>query len=229
MNDSRILIVEDNRDLATQLIDTLEAAGFIVDYAACGKDARNLFNEQDFDLVLLDWMLPDAEGIELCREIKQQSERDIPVLMLTARDSIDDKGTGFDAGADDYLTKPYELAEVVMRCQALSRRKQLHREHKLCIGELSIDTRSKSVERGGQSISLSATDYRILEILAREYPRAIGRQELSSRIWGEREVDDGALRTHMYTLRNAVDKPFASAMIKTIRGLGFRIECHETQ
>jgi DNA-binding response OmpR family regulator len=224
MNHTRVLIVEDNHAIAEQLHDYLSARQFVVDYADTGRRALALVETHDFDVIVLDLMLPDADGIDLCAQLKAKGRINMPVLMLTARDSLADKGEGFAAGADDYLTKPFELAEVAMRCQALARRHQLHRAATITIGDLVIDPGKRLVTRAGQVIDLSATDYAILAQLADAYPNAVSRNELVARVWGDDFPDSDALRSHIYTLRKAVDKAFSSAMIKTIHGIGFKLD-----
>ena len=175
-------------------------------------------------MVILDLNLPDMDGLEICEHIKTRSARAIPILMLTARDSLNEKSEGFAAGTDDYLVKPYAVEEVAMRCLALARREQLHRNHQIGIGDLVIDTQSHEVCREGQAVALSQTDFTILVELARAYPKAVSRNFLQSRLWGEDHPDSDVLRSHIYTLRQALDKPFEWPMIKTLHGVGFRLE-----
>ncbi|WP_417455654.1 response regulator transcription factor [Kordiimonas sp.] len=224
MSHTRVLIVEDNHAIAEQLYDYLSERQFVVDYADTGRRALALVDEHDFDVVVLDLMLPDADGVDLCAQLKAKARVNMPVLMLTARDSLADKGLGFAAGADDYLTKPFELAEVAMRCSALARRHQLHKSSTLTIGDLVIDTGQRQVTRMGQPVELSATDYAILKALADAYPNAVSRHELVIKVWGDDFPDSDALRSHIYTLRKAVDKAFDHAMIKTIHGVGFKLD-----
>ncbi|WP_417464553.1 response regulator transcription factor [Kordiimonas sp.] len=224
MSHTRVLIVEDNHAIAEQLYDYLSERQFVVDYADTGRRALALVDDHDFDVVVLDLMLPDADGVDLCVQLKAKARVNMPVLMLTARDSLADKGLGFAAGADDYLTKPFELAEVAMRCSALARRHQLHKSSTLTIGDLVIDTGQRQVRRMGQPIELSATDYAILKALADAYPNAVSRHELVIKVWGDDFPDSDALRSHIYTLRKAVDKAFDHAMIKTIHGVGFKLD-----
>jgi len=225
---TRILLIEDNQAIAEQLCDYLEQEDlqvtFQVDYANDGRTGVNLIQENQYDVILLDLMLPDIDGIDLCRKIKTTCDISTPVLMLTARDSLSDKGEGFEAGADDYLTKPFELQEVVMRCIALSRRAQLHQTSKIVIGELEVDTLQHSVKRNCQDIKLSAKDFQILLLLAKAYPNALSRHEITSKVWGEDFPDSDVLRSHIYTLRNSIDKPFTYSIIKTIHGVGFKLE-----
>jgi len=223
----RVLLVEDNYVIAEQLCDYLADHHFHVDFANDGKRGLALFEKNSYDVIILDLMLPDINGIELCKKIKDTSTVAIPVLMLTARDSITDKGLGFDAGADDYLTKPFELEEVVMRCLALAKRHQLHKSTRISIGDLTIDMHQHQVQRAGRLLNLSITDFNILLVLVHAYPNAVSRTELIAKIWGDEFPDSDVLRSHIYTLRNIVDKPFAQAIIKTIHGMGFKLVKHD--
>ena len=222
----RVLLIEDNYAIAEQLCDFLARHQFQVDYANDGKSGFTLFQNNAYDVIILDLMLPDINGIALCKKMKHASDIAIPILMLTARDSIADKGLGFDAGADDYLTKPFELEEVVMRCLALAKRHQLHKSTCLTIGDLTIDMQQHQVQRSGRQLKLSLTDFNILLALVHAYPNAVSRTELVAKIWGDDFPDSDVLRSHIYTLRNIIDKPFEQAMLKTIHGLGFKLVKH---
>ena len=219
----RVLLIEDNYAIAEQLCDFLARHPFEVDYANDGKTGFRLFQKNAYDVIILDLMLPDINGIDLCEKMKNTSDIVIPILMLTARDSIADKGLGFDAGADDYLTKPFELEEVVMRCLALAKRHQLHKSTCLTIGDLTMDMQQHQVHRAGRPLKLSLTDFNILLALVHAYPNAVSRTELIAKVWGDDFPDSDVLRSHIYTLRNIIDKPFEHAMIKTIHGLGFKL------
>lgn len=218
-----VLVVEDNQDIASQLVNYLADKGFVVDFAHNGKSAMSLLDSQRFDIVILDLMLPDTDGLTICEHIKTQLETNIPVLMLTARDSLDEKVQGFGAGADDYLTKPFALEEVYVRCLALGKRNQLHRSHTLTVGELSVDMQQHTATRQGQQITLSTTDFTILKILAEAYPAAVSKRQLTEQVWGDDTPESDAIRSHIYTLRNALDKPFDYPMIQTLHGIGFKL------
>ncbi|MEO2280932.1 response regulator transcription factor [Pseudoalteromonas pernae] len=220
---SSVLVVEDTHDIAIQLCDFLERKGFLVDYASTGKQAIRLATEHIYDVIVLDLMLPDIDGTQVCKEIKQTCDTLVPVLMLTARDSIEHKVEGFGAGADDYLTKPYVLEEVYLRCIALARRNKLHHTKVTEIGDLKINISTKEVERQGQVIKLSSKDFEILCLIAEAYPNAVSKRQIVEKIWGSDAPETDAVRSHMYTLRNAVDKPFDVPMIVTVHGIGFRL------
>lgn len=219
-----VLVVEDNLDIAMQLVNFLADKGFTMDFAHNGKDAINLLNSERYDLVILDLMLPDTDGKTICRHIKQELTTNVPVLMLTARDSLDEKVDGFGAGADDYLTKPFALEEVYIRCLALGKRHQLHKAKRITIGDMDIDFSEHTVKRNGQDISLSNTDFSILKLLAEAYPNALSKRHIAEKLWGDDQPETDAIRSHIYTLRSAVDKPFDHAMIKTLHGIGFKLE-----
>ncbi|NVK26033.1 MAG: response regulator transcription factor [Gammaproteobacteria bacterium] len=222
-HNSSVLVVEDNQDIAIQLCDFLENKGFVVDYAATGDHAIRLALEHHYDVIILDLMLPDIDGTQVCEKIKKSCDTALPILMLTARDSIEHKVEGFGVGADDYLTKPYILEEVYLRCIALTRRHRLHKSKVMEVGDLKIDVRANEVERQGQAISLSAKDFQILSLLAEAYPNAVSKRHILEKIWGTDAPETDTVRSHMYTLRNALDKPFDTAMIKTVHGIGFRL------
>lgn len=219
----RVLLVEDTQALATEIYDFLEEQGLVVDYAATGKEAISLVNTNSYDAIVLDLMLPDMSGIRVCEYIKANIEPTPPVLMLTARDSIEDKMEGFDAGTDDYLTKPFDHHELLMRCKALTRRHHLHQAQEIVIGELRFNERQQVAFRNQQELKLSSTDFKILGLLVSAYPNAVSRQEIIQKVWGQDFPDSDAVRSHIYTLRQALDKPFDKDMLKTIHGIGFKL------
>lgn len=220
-----VLIIEDNDAIAARVGDYLTARDMVVDFAANASQGVRMAMATGYDVVILDLTLPDGDGLAVCRRIKAAHARDVPILMLTARDSLADKVEGFQAGTDDYLTKPFALEEVFLRCQALARRRTLHTTRETVIGPLTIDHHKRSVSRAGRAIELSPTDFDILYAMVEAYPNAISRSSLIQKIWGEDLPESDVLRSHIYTLRNAVDKPFADKMIKTIHGVGFRLVC----
>jgi len=222
-----ILLIEDEMEIAASIIDFLEGEGHRLDYAADGRQGLDLALGGSYDVVLLDLRLPRLDGLAVCRQLRQTAERHLPILMLTARDTLDDKIEGFDAGADDYLTKPFALEELLLRCNALGRRHQLHRTHLLTIGDLRIDRRRRSATRAGESLDLHHTPFDILVALAEAYPAVITRSELSRRIWGDAPPTSDALATHIYSLRQALDRDFATPMLKTLHGVGLRLEVPE--
>lgn len=223
----RVLLIEDQSDLAANVIDYFESFGHAVDYAADGASGIALALSQEFDVVVLDLMLPRVDGWDVCRRIRAEGEKRVPVLMLTARDSLEDKLRGFELGADDYLTKPFALDELHARCLALARRGELHREQTLVIGSLTVDIRKREALRGGVPLALTKKGFEILRTLAESYPAAVTRSELIARIWGDEWPDSDVLRSHVYTLRQELDKSFQRPMLKTVHGIGFQLEADE--
>jgi DNA-binding response OmpR family regulator len=222
MASNKILLVEDQQELAETVGAFLEASGYVVDYAADGLVALHLAVTERFDTIVLDIMLPGLDGIEVCKRLRRDAKLSTPVIMLTARDQLQDKLDGFDVGADDYLVKPFDMPELVARIEALVRRDR-GLESKFQIGDLVLDADTLEVIRAGTSINLSKTVFEILKILMREYPKAVSRGDLERELWGEDPPDSDALRSHLYNLRQAVDRPFDKPMIETITGQGYRI------
>jgi len=223
-----ILVVEDHRDLAETISMTLEAAGFVIDYAADGLQALQLATSQVFDTIVLDVMLPGIDGFSICERLRKEYGLDTPILMLTARDQIEDKLEGFEHGADDYLTKPFIMSELQARVTALVNRKRGDiASTTTTVNGLSLDTRTRQVTRNGKSIELSPTGFRILRILLREAPAVVSREALENELWGDDVPDSDALRSHIYILRKAVDRPFEQeqgSLIKTVKGVGLKLD-----
>lgn len=219
-----ILIVEDHRDLAANVGDYLEAGGFTVDFAADGISALQLCSENHYDAIVLDVMLPSIDGFEVCKRLRQELHRDTPVIMLTARDTINDKVNGFDVGADDYLIKPFELRELEARLAALIRRQRGELEGgQLQVGDLQFDLETMRVTRAGKTIKLSPITLHILRILMRESPKLVSRERLESEVWGDDTPDSDTLRSHLYNLRKNLDKPFDQQLMHTIPGVGYKV------
>lgn len=220
----KILVIEDNADLAANLVDYLEARGYLVDTASDGLNGLHLASTQNFDVILLDLILPGLDGIALCRHLREKIGKATPVLMLTARDTLDDKVSGLEAGADDYLVKPFALREVVARIQALTRRAQATVvSQELRVTDLVFSPATCTVNRAGQSIELPPIPLRILEALMRASPRVVTRDELERAVWGDAPPDSDALRTHLHFLRSAIDKPFDRPLLHTLRGIGWQL------
>ncbi|MXX15763.1 MAG: response regulator transcription factor [Gammaproteobacteria bacterium] len=223
-----VLLVEDHRDLAETISMALESAGFTMDYAADGPEALRLATENMFDCIVLDLMLPGIDGLAVCRRLRNDHGIDTPVLMLTARDRIEDKLTGFEHGADDYLVKPFVIEELKARVNALvSRKRGETASIRIIAGDLMVDTRTREVTRRGRPLDLSPTGFRILRILLREAPAVVSRETIEHELWGEDAPDSDALRSHVYILRKALDKPFEpddATMIRTVKGVGFRLD-----
>lgn len=218
-----ILLIEDNRDLATNLFDYFEAHGHTMDLASDGISGLHFASTNHYDVLILDLMLPGMDGLTLCQRLREAG-RYTPILMLTARDSLEDKIAGLEAGADDYVVKPFSLREVEARLLALVRRAQVRAgSTTLRVGDLSFNTGTLKVQRGERSIELPPIPLRLLELLMRQSPRVLSRDEVERAIWGDAPPDSDALRAHLHILRNAVDKKPAKPLLKTLRGIGYQI------
>jgi len=219
----KVLLVEDNHDIAANICENLERAGHVVDFSPTAELALPLVSGNSFDLIVIDIMLPGMDGITLCQQIRHTNLSRAPILMLTARDEVDDKLAAFDAGADDYLTKPFSTREFLARAIVLSRRKVLTESASLVVGEITLNTQTQITTRQGQEISLGRIGYRILLELMKSSPGVLLRDDLEHVLWGEDRPDSDALRTHVSVLRKAIDKPFTKPMIHTVHGAGWRL------
>lgn len=218
----RLLLVEDNLDLCASLADSLESQGILVDYAYDGKTAYQLAKENEYDIIVLDINLPQINGIELCKRMREQLALNTPIIMLTARIDIQDKLASFENGADDYLAKPFEMPELLARLQVLVKRNK-PRGQQLVIGDLSFDTKSLVVKRENQVIDLNASCRKILLILMQQSPNVVSRSLLEHELWGDELPDNDILKIHIHNLRQKIDKPFKGDYIKTIRGSGYQL------
>ena len=219
----RILIIEDNPDIAANLGDYLEDHGHTVDFAGDGVTGLHLAVVNDFDAIVLDLALPGMDGLEVCRKLRSEASKDTPVLMLTARDRLEDKLAGFDTGADDYLVKPFELQEVAARLKVLASRGRRRNRRELTVGDLTYNLDTLNVQRGGKEIYLNPIGLKLLHCLMESSPNVVSRAELEMEVWGEEMPDSDSLRVHIHSLRSAIDKPFESNMIQTRHGIGYRL------
>jgi DNA-binding response OmpR family regulator len=218
-----VLLVEDDRDLAANISEFLEARDCRLDYAADGLLARRLCTENTYDLIILDVGLPGASGVEVCRWLRTEARRSTPVLMLTARDLETDVLAGFDAGADDYLRKPFSLKELAARMGAIGRRGR-HPSATLSVTDLELNIDTLTVRRGGLKRALTPSGLRILEMLMRASPAIVSREQLVEFLWGEEvPASDAALRAHIHMLRRAVDPPGYPQLLHTIHSVGYRL------
>lgn len=217
----RILIIEDNRDIAANLGDFLSDRGHEVDYAYDGVTGLHLAIVNEFDAIVLDLALPGMDGIDVCKKLREEVRKGTPVLMLTARDQLEDKLAGFDSGADDYLVKPFELREVEARLEVLGRRGQRIKPRELQVGDLEYNLDTYTVRRAGKKIDLNPIGLRLLEKLMSASPAVVTRRELERHVWGEELPDSDSLRVHIHTLRSLLDKPFGSQLIQTRHGIGY--------
>lgn len=221
---ANILLIEDHHDIAAIVCDHLEQRGHTVDYAADGLGGLHLATTGEFDAILLDLMLPGIDGLEICRKLRNDANIRTPILMLTARDTLDDKIAGLDAGADDYLVKPFEIAELDARLRALLRRASGQTTAEvLQVADLSMDTGTMQVQRAEQRLNLTPIGLKLLTALLRAAPNLVAKRDLERAVWDDYAPDSDALRSHLYTLRKAVDKPFDVALLQTVAGVGYRL------
>ncbi|WP_442966042.1 response regulator transcription factor [Rheinheimera sp. SA_1] len=219
----RVLIVEDNRDICANIAAYLEKHPYILDFAYDGISAMHLVLTNPFDVIVLDLMLPGMDGLSFCKKLRTEANIDKPVLMLTARDTLDDKLKGFAAGADDYLVKPFALQELHARLQALYKRSHGKTDNLLTVGELTLNRSTLQVHRAGRRVELNPTGMKLLQRLMEEAPAVVDRDALETLLWADELPDGDALRSHMYKLRQAIDRPFDSPLIHTVHRIGYRI------
>jgi DNA-binding response OmpR family regulator len=219
----RILIVEDNADIAENIGDYLEKKGHVLDFAMDGIGGLHLALTHDIDVIVLDIMLPGMDGLTFCRKLRKEADNKTPVIMLTARDTLLDKLEGFDAGADDYLVKPFALEELAVRIGVLARRSGQISSTQLCVADLEVDIGKMQVQRAERKIELNRACLKILVMLMRAHPNVVTRQELEQALWGDEPPGSDALRSHIYALRSAIDKPFKHSLLETVHGVGYRL------
>jgi DNA-binding response OmpR family regulator len=226
----RILVIEDHRDLAENIGDYLAPKGHEIDYAADGITGLHLAVTHDYDVIVLDLMLPALDGIEVCRKLREEAKRSTPVLMLTARDQLENKVQGFAAGADDYLIKPFALKELEVRLEALARRGGgATTTRVLKIGDLEFDPDTQTVKRAGQRLELNPSLRTLLGLLMTNTHRVVRRAELEAALWGDDPPDADVLRAHIYALRTAIDKPFTRKLLHTVHGTGYRLHDDDSE
>lgn len=217
----RILIIEDHEDILQNIADYLNLNGYVVDCARDGLGGMHLAVTHSFDLIILDIMLPGMDGLTLCRKLRQEARIHTPVIMLTARDSVDDKLAGFKAGTDDYLVKPFSLFELHARIEAVLRRSQTLTGNQLQVADLSFDLDTLQVVRQGKILKLHPVGLKILEKLMKSSPHVVRRECLQEILWGDHAPDSDSLRSHIHLLRRTVDKPFDCPLIHSVHGIGY--------
>jgi DNA-binding response OmpR family regulator len=219
-----LLFIEDIQDLAIELVDYFEASGDIVDAAADGVTGLHLAITNDYDVIVLDLMLPRMDGMEVCRRLRIDAEYWTPILMLTARDTLEDRLTGFSHGTDDYLIKPFSLRELKCRLNALMRRRfGVAEQQRLQLAGLELDPATFVVARDGRALKLTPVEFQILHLLMRASPKVVRRREIEQAIWGDEPPNGEALRVHIHHLRQAIDKSFTPPLLRTVRGIGYQL------
>lgn len=219
----RVLLIEDDRKAARLLAKGLQEEGFVVDVAPTGEDGEERATVNEYDLIVLDWLLPGKDGLAVCRALRAGGSS-TPILMLTARDSIADRVSGLSTGADDYLTKPFAFAELLARIRALLRRSRVAQPAVLRVADLTLDPATRRVTRGSGRVTLTPTEYGILEVLMRNPGEVVSRTRLAERVWDEAsEVLDNLVDVHVSHLRKKIDREASVPLIHTIRGVGYRL------
>ena len=219
----RILLIEDHRDIAANIADYFATKGDQVQLAADGVAGLALAQQQAHDVIVLDLMLPGMDGMEVCRRLRASTDAQTPILILTARDLLADKVAGLDAGADDYLIKPFSLLELAARLRALTRRIAVPARSTLTIADLHYDLQTLTATRNGHALKLNPTTRRILAMLMQQTHRVVPREELEQYLWGDQRPGPDVLRAHVHALRNSVDKDHAVKLVHTVHGTGYRL------
>jgi DNA-binding response OmpR family regulator len=220
----RVLLVEDEHKISAYVKRGLEEQGYAVDAAYTGLEALDWEETVDFDLIILDILLPEMDGLSVCRALRKRGSR-VPILMLTARDTVDARVAGLDAGADDYLVKPFALKELLARLRALARRlNESPKEILLQISDLSLDTLTQRVKRGGKPITLASKEFAMLECLMRYPDRVLSRTQIAEHVWNYDVFNhSNVVDVYIRNLRRKIDDPFELKLIHTVRGSGYRI------
>lgn len=225
----RILVVEDNKHLSNSLRMTLEDDGYAIDTAYDGLDGEEMALMGTYDVIILDIMLPQKDGLAVCRELRNK-HINTPVLMLTARDALDDRVSGLDSGADDYLVKPFEVDELRARIRALLRRESSSKSPLLQVGNLTLDPATHTVERAGQPVDLTAKEYSLLEYFMRHPNHLISREMAESHLWSyDHVVASNVVDVYIRRLRRKIDDPYEVKLFETVRGAGYRLRAPEAR
>lgn len=220
----KILVVEDEHKIANAIKKGLLQEAYVVDVAYDGEEGFDLAAGEDYDVIILDLMLPKISGLEVCRRLRQEEKVQTPILILTAKGELDDKVAGLNAGADDYLVKPFAFAELLARLRALSRRPKNHIGQVLQAGDLTLDTNSFLVKRAGKEIKLSKKEYTLLKYLLTQKGQIVSKQQIIDHVWDyEANVLPNTVEVYIGYLRKKIDKPFKKKLIKTVPGFGYRL------
>jgi DNA-binding response OmpR family regulator len=222
----RILVIEDNRDILANILDYLQLKGFTVDCAQDGLGGLHLASTGHYDLIVLDIMLPGIDGYQVCKRLREDGHNEVPILMLTARDALDDRLQGLNVGADDYLIKPFALSELVARIEAILRRSQGSRKRQMKVADLLYNLDTLYVSRAGRPLKLNPIGLKLLAVLMQKSPAVVRRQALEEALWGDDSPDSDSLRSHIHQLRQVLDKPFPTPLLHTLHGVGYRLAEH---
>ncbi|HZT41638.1 MAG TPA: response regulator transcription factor [Chthonomonadaceae bacterium] len=224
----KILLIEDEPGIASLIRRGLEAERYEVDTALDGRRGLERAQEKDYALIILDLMLPHVDGWQICRELRARGDR-VPILMLTARDAVEDRVRGLDLGADDYLPKPFDFQELLARVRALLRRDKIHRARVIRVDDLEIDTAQHRVFRAGQEIRLSHREYALLEALAAHESQVLTREAIQERIWMDNDSYSNTVDVYIGILRKKIDAGHPVRLIHTVRGVGYTLRRGEPE
>lgn len=220
----RILLVEDDRHIVRFLKQGLEEEGYVVEVACDGEEGLNLARDEEFDLIILDILLPKMDGFAVCQKLREVGNA-TPILMLTAKDDVEDRVQGLDLGADDYLVKPFAFEELLARIRALIRRHKSAKGVLLQVGDLTINLLTREVKRGDKTIELTTREFELLKFLAHHPGRVFTRTQLLEHVWGyDFEYSSNIVDVYIRYLREKVDRPFNRKLIHTVRGVGYKLQ-----
>lgn len=222
-----VLLVEDDLDLAATLMDVMQLENMACDHASNGLAGLQLLQQQQYDVLVLDLNLPKLDGLSVCRQAREQGQ-DMPVLMLTARDALDDKLQGFEAGSDDYLVKPFEVEELLARIRVQARRRS-GQARRIWRGDIQMWLDEHRAQRGERILNLSPTGWRLLECLLRASPSPVSREKLISAVWGENPPDSNSLKVHIHKLRKTLEQGGEPSCIFHIAGAGFALQLEDSE
>ena len=218
----KALVIEDDQDVANYLVKGLKESDFVVDHAADGKEGMMMAASEDYDIMIVDRMLPGMDGLSIIKTVRATGNQ-VPVLILSALGDVDDRVEGLRGGGDDYLTKPFDFRELALRVEALARRPQLHTNTQVSEGHLTLDTRAKTVQWQQQPVTVTGVGFSILHKLLMEYPYPVSRSDLITHIWGDEPPESNALKSHMYSLRKALEKASGQPLLATISNIGYKL------
>lgn len=219
----RILVIEDHRDIHDNLVEFLQLRGHEVTGALDGLTGLHLAASNNFDAIILDIMLPGIDGNQICHSLREHSRSQVAIVMLSARDELSDRLTGFKVGADDYIVKPFAMSEVLARVQSVVARRQQRASRKLVVADLQFDLDTLEVTRAGTVLKLKPTSRKLLEVLMQKSPNLVRRSELEETIWGRYAPQGDNLRSNIHILRSIIDKQFDSPLLHTVHGLGYQL------
>lgn len=220
---NRVLIIEDNKEIVQNMYDFFDEANYQLDSALDGVMGLNLALANEYSVIVLDLMLPGIDGINLCKKVRAAGKR-TPIIMLTARDTIEERVYGLESGADDYLVKPFSLAELKARIDALFRRQEEYQNKKtIIVGELVFEEDSFQISKRNQVLQLTPVLLKALQKLMKESPKIVTKRELEYSLWDDNPPSSDSLRTHIHSLRNIIDKPFNTETLLTVHGIGYKL------